>query len=49
VDDEYFSAEEDNQDLARHLGQPLYQLSSEVDSLFAYGKSSVFNQILPFD
>jgi hypothetical protein len=32
----------ESQDLARHLGQPLYQLSSEVDSPFAYGKSSVF-------
>jgi hypothetical protein len=32
----------ESQDLARHLGQPLYQLSSEVDFPFAYGKSSVF-------
>jgi hypothetical protein len=32
----------ESQDLARHLGQSLYQLSSEVDSPFAYGKSSVF-------
>jgi hypothetical protein len=38
----------ESQDVARYLGEPLCQLSSEVDSPFAYGKSSVFNQILPF-
>jgi hypothetical protein len=30
----------DSQDVARHLGYPLYQLPSAVDALFAHGKSS---------
>jgi hypothetical protein len=30
----------DSQDVARHLGYPLYQLPSAVDPLFAHGKSS---------
>ncbi|KAJ7153842.1 hypothetical protein C8R46DRAFT_897824, partial [Mycena filopes] len=28
----------ESQDVARHLGYPLYQLSEEVDPLFAHGK-----------
>ncbi|KAJ7927327.1 hypothetical protein B0H13DRAFT_1598805 [Mycena leptocephala] len=31
----------DSQDVARHLGYPLYQLPSAVDALFAHGKSSL--------
>ncbi|KAJ7912281.1 hypothetical protein B0H13DRAFT_1613775 [Mycena leptocephala] len=30
----------DSQDVARHLGYPLYQLPRAVDPLFAHGKSS---------
>jgi hypothetical protein len=30
----------DSQDVARHLGYPLYQMSSAMDPLFAHGKSS---------
>ncbi|KAJ7017087.1 hypothetical protein C8F04DRAFT_480958 [Mycena alexandri] len=31
----------ESQDVARHLGEPLYQVSSERDPLFAYGQSSL--------
>ncbi|KAJ7821415.1 hypothetical protein B0H13DRAFT_1660305 [Mycena leptocephala] len=30
----------DSQDVARHLGHPLYQLSNAMDALFAHGKLS---------
>jgi hypothetical protein len=30
----------DSQDVARHLGYPLYRVSSAMDPLFAHGKSS---------
>ena len=33
----------DSQDVARHLGYPLYQVSSAMDPLFAHGKSSSNN------
>jgi hypothetical protein len=39
----------ESQDLARYLGEPLYRLWTEVDTPFAYGMSSILNQILPFD
>ena len=31
----------DSQDVARHLGYPLYQFSSDVEPLFAHGKHNV--------
>jgi hypothetical protein len=31
----------ESQDVARYLGEPLYRLSNELDSLFAHGKSSI--------
>ncbi|KAJ6580617.1 hypothetical protein B0H19DRAFT_929387, partial [Mycena capillaripes] len=33
----------DSQDLARHLGLPLFQLVGEVDAPFAHGKSGIRN------
>lgn len=39
----------ESQDLARYLGKPLYQLASEVESSFAYGKSSVLELIVSFN
>jgi hypothetical protein len=39
----------DSQDIARHLGEPLYRLASEIDPLFAHGESTIPGQIVLFD
>jgi hypothetical protein len=39
----------ESQDVARHLGQPLYQLSSETDTPFTHGTSTVLTQIVLLD
>jgi hypothetical protein len=39
----------DSQDVARHLRNPLYQLSTETDGPFAHGKSTIPRQTLLFD
>jgi sigma54-dependent transcription regulator len=39
----------DSQDVARHLGQSLYQLLSETDAPFAHGKSVIPRKIVLFD
>jgi hypothetical protein len=31
----------DSQDVARHLGDPIYQLTGRMDTPFAYGKSAI--------
>jgi hypothetical protein len=35
----------DTQDVARHVGEPLCQLTSEIDPLFAHGKSAIPRKI----
>jgi hypothetical protein len=38
----------DSQDVARHLGERLYQLAGEIDPLFAHGESTILRQtVLP--
>jgi hypothetical protein len=39
----------DSQDVARHLGEPLYQLVGEIDPLFAHGESTILRQTILFD
>jgi hypothetical protein len=39
----------DSQDVARHLGEPLCQLASEINPLFAHGKSTIHRQTVLFD
>jgi hypothetical protein len=39
----------DSQDVARHLGQPLYCLTTEIDFLFAHGKSAIDGKIMLSD
>jgi hypothetical protein len=36
----------DSQDVARHIGDPLYQLAGEVDAPFAHGKSTTPKRIV---
>lgn len=33
------------EDVARHLGEPLFQCSPELETSFEYGRSSVFNRL----
>jgi hypothetical protein len=39
----------DSQDVARYLGEPLCQLASGIDPLFAHGKSVIPRKIVLFD
>jgi hypothetical protein len=39
----------DSQDVARLLGEPLCQLTSEIDPLFAHGKSNIFAELFLFN
>jgi hypothetical protein len=39
----------DSLDVARHLGQPLCQLASEIDPLFAHGESTIRKQTVLSD
>jgi hypothetical protein len=38
----------DSLDVVRHLGEPLFQLASEIDPLFAHGKSTIPRKIVLF-
>jgi hypothetical protein len=39
----------DSQDIARHLGKPLYQLMREMDIPFAHGKYTIPRQTMLVD
>jgi hypothetical protein len=39
----------DSLDIARHLGEPFYQLAGEIDIPFAQGKSAIQKRIVLFD